>query len=220
MVFVVVIVGIATCFFLIGQLQLDFDGLTDDEKDQIAYRTLEGAIWYIWYLVLGQPDDSMYDLGKGSQFWLLRVLFSFAAFFLIIHMLNMLIAIMGNTYSTRSEIASMTRIKDHLNFVISNWHLGDKAFGSEDKKSLKYIITAFAQDTTLEVNSINDIVQNESANLLGAIRETSLNAHIKQNQLELKVLSLSHAITKLTNMVQKREDKFEESINHDEYALN
>jgi hypothetical protein len=123
----------------------------------------------------------MYDLGTASQSWILYILFSFAAFFLIIHMLNMLIAIMGNTYTTRSEIASMTRIKDHLNFVISNWHLGNKAFGEEDKKSIKYIITAFAQDTTLESNSIQDIVQAESANLLGTIRETSLNAHIKQN---------------------------------------
>lgn len=79
---------------------------------------MSGAIWYIWYLVLGQPDDSMYDLGEGSQFIILRILFSFAAFFLIIHMLNMLIAIMGNTYATRSAIASQTRMKDHLKFII------------------------------------------------------------------------------------------------------
>lgn len=122
-----------------------------------------GAIWYIWYLVLGQPDDSMYDLGDGSQFFLLRILFSCAAFFLIIHMLNMLIAIMGNTYSTRSVIASQTRMKDHLKFIIQNWHLGNKAFGEEDKKSIKYIITAFAQNTSNEDHDVHEIVQEESA---------------------------------------------------------
>jgi hypothetical protein len=32
MVFLVVIFGISVCFYLIGQLQMDFDGLTADEK--------------------------------------------------------------------------------------------------------------------------------------------------------------------------------------------
>ena len=87
----------------------------------------------------------MFDLGAGSQFWQLRILFTFAAFFLIIHMLNMLIAIMGNTFSVRSGIASQTRMRDHLKFIIANWHLSNKAFEGE-KASLKYIITAFNQD--------------------------------------------------------------------------
>lgn len=106
----------------------------------------------------------MYGFGEGNQSWLLHALFTFAAFFLIIHMLNMLIAIMGNTFSTRSEIAPMTRMRDHLKFVISNWHLSDTAF--ENKSQLKYIITAFAQDQSQEEESIHDIVHDESAVLL------------------------------------------------------
>ena len=54
----------------------------------------------------------------------------------------MLIAIMGNTFAVRSEIASEIRIRDHLWFVLHNWYLSDLAF--EDKNRLKYVITAFA----------------------------------------------------------------------------
>lgn len=32
-------------------------------------------------------------------------------------------------------------IRDHLNFVVDNWHLSGLAFS--DKKKIKYIITAF-----------------------------------------------------------------------------
>ena len=69
----------------------------------------------------------------------------------------------------------------------------------------KYIITAFAQDTTItEDLNIGDIVQEESRDLLSAIRESSLNTNTKQNDLEIKVLSLSHAVSKLTDMIQKQ----------------
>jgi hypothetical protein len=55
-------------------------------------------------------------------------------------MLNMLIAIMGNTYIRRSAIASQTRMRDHLFFIVENWHLTSYSFKNKDQ--LKYIITA------------------------------------------------------------------------------
>ena len=54
----------------------------------------------------------------------------------------MLIAIMGNTFSTRNLIASEIRVRDHLKFVIDNWYLSDLAF--ENKHKLNFIITALA----------------------------------------------------------------------------
>lgn len=85
---------------------------------------------------------------------------------------------MGNTFAVRSSIAHQTRMRDHLKFVISNWHLSSYAF--EKKAKLKYIITAFAQDTTVtEDLNIGDIVKDESNGLLHAIRESSLNTQMK-----------------------------------------
>jgi hypothetical protein len=68
-------------------------------------------------------------------------------------------------------------MRDHLKFVISNWHLSNYAF--HNKASLKYIITAFAQDNSQETEDIHKIVQESSSELLSAIRESSLNAQTK-----------------------------------------
>ena len=47
---------------------------------------------------------------------------------------------MGSTYMTRSEVAHNIRTRDHLKFVIENWHLKSN-FKEIDK--MKYIICAF-----------------------------------------------------------------------------
>lgn len=57
-------------------------------------------------------------------------------------MLNMLIAIMGNTFAERSLYAEEIKLKDHLNFVMTNWHLKKYAFGNNIHQ-VRYIVTAF-----------------------------------------------------------------------------
>ena len=71
---------------------------------------------------------------------------------MLIHMLNMLIAIMGDTFGQRNEIAEQIKIKDHLAFVIDNWYLKDYALG--DPKKIKYIITAFSIENEQEDNEL------------------------------------------------------------------
>ena len=63
---------------------------------------------------------------------------------MLIHLLNMLIAMMGNIYNTRVRVADQVRIRDHLRFVVDNWYLCNVAF-KKDKKKLKYIICAFLE---------------------------------------------------------------------------
>ena len=60
---------------------------------------------------------------------MLYFLFCLAAFIILIHLLNMLIAIMGNSFIERSEVAHSIRVKDHLIFVMDNWHLSVKEEG-------------------------------------------------------------------------------------------
>lgn len=74
---------------------------------------------------LGQTDTDPYTLGSGTQEKWLTALFVLAAFVLFITFLNMLIAIMGNTFSKRNELANEIMVKDHLYFVMDNWHLID-----------------------------------------------------------------------------------------------
>lgn len=56
----------SNCFWLISLNQIDYDELTADEIGSIAYKDLWGAMWWIWWLILGNSDDSTFGLGKGS----------------------------------------------------------------------------------------------------------------------------------------------------------
>ena len=57
-------------------------------------------------LSLGEVDVSSFGLGKGTNEWLLILFFYVAAFVMLIHMLNMLIAIMGSIYNDRIKVAN------------------------------------------------------------------------------------------------------------------
>lgn len=60
---------------------------------------------------------------------------------MIIHLLNMLIAIMGETFGNCKEVGHLVKIHDHLSFILDNWYLNQLAI--PDKKSLVFIVTAF-----------------------------------------------------------------------------
>lgn len=56
----------------------------------------------------------------------------------------MLIAIMGSTFASRKIVAEEIKIKDHLRFLLDNWHLMDHAL--KDKSQVTYIMAAFSND--------------------------------------------------------------------------
>ena len=60
---------------------------------------------------------------------------------MIIHLLNMLIAIMGETFGNCKEVGPLVKIRDHLAFILDNWYLNNLAI--PEKKSLVFIVTAF-----------------------------------------------------------------------------
>jgi len=74
---------------------------------------------------------------------ILWVFFIAASFVLIVHMLNMLIAIMGNTFAENQEVADKVTLKTRLRFVIDNWWLD--ALG-EDKSKINYLVTAMLNE--------------------------------------------------------------------------
>jgi len=68
-------------------------------------------------MLLGESDTGGFSVGNSSQYWILVILFVGTTFFIMIHMLNMLIAVMGDTFSQRGEIATELNYKNHLGFV-------------------------------------------------------------------------------------------------------
>ena len=99
----------------------------------------------MWKLILGETDHDPFGIGNGDYVevhsYLLYFIFILACFVLLITLLNMLIGIMGNSFSERSQRQKEIMIRDHLNFIVDNWHLSSLAISN--KKKIKYIITAF-----------------------------------------------------------------------------
>ena len=83
-----------------------------------------------------------------------------AVFMVQVHLLNMLIAIMGETFSERNCVAQQIMTRDHLKFVMDNYHL--MSFVFKNVKRVKYIVTAYSATE-------NDSQENE---LLNGIKES------------------------------------------------
>jgi len=85
-----------------------------DEGEPPEYFTMIGAIKHVFLLSLGEFSLDEYDKGDGEITPYLWVLFVVSSFLLQIHFLNMLIAIMGETFSKNNEINERARVKSHL----------------------------------------------------------------------------------------------------------
>ena len=80
-------------------------------------------------MILGDfPLLENFHVGRGSQAYILYPLFCLCTFILTIHLLNMLVAIMSNTFNARQKVGSQISTRDHLKFIVDNWYLKDNVF--------------------------------------------------------------------------------------------
>ena len=68
-------------------------------------------------------------------------LFLLLSFFMCIHMLNMLIALMGESFAKNSEVAEANKRMSQLAFVVDNWWLDP--ISPEEKQNIVYIVGGF-----------------------------------------------------------------------------
>ena len=59
-------------------------------------------------------------MGDGSNKGWAMIFFIMASFLLLVHMMNMLIAIMGDVFSKNREIEHQLQLKNKLKFVVDN----------------------------------------------------------------------------------------------------
>lgn len=109
-VFILCIYGLcfATCFRLLAYSQIQYDNISPEDLAEtgIPYDGWIQAAWFVIdSFILGNTDRAPFTLGDGSQDTWLSVLFILAVFIMLLHLLNMLIAIMGNTFAERSSVA-------------------------------------------------------------------------------------------------------------------
>lgn len=169
MVFIMAMLALSISFYLLAQNQLDFDiknDLTREEKEKlypIPYSSFGSSIWYMWQLCLGGASTATYAVGEGSQEIYLIGFYIMAQFLMIIHLLNMLIAIMGETFVNCKEIGHLVKIQDHLAFVIDNWYLSPISI--PDKEKLVFIVTAFLVNEKTDDNEILKDLKHSVGNL-------------------------------------------------------
>ena len=107
---------------------VDFDELSDAERDKIPYKTMQTSFRYVADMILGNTNTAPFTYGNKSHENVFLIIYWLSAFIIMIHLLNMLIAIMGNTFSNRNEVQDQVRYKDHLSFVLDNWFMVNYTF--------------------------------------------------------------------------------------------
>jgi hypothetical protein len=113
----------------------------------LQYGSFFYSIWTTYAMMLGYME-SQGDFFSGNQLELpyLKALYFIASFILIIHLLNMLIALMGNQLSDNTVNQTLIRQQEKLKFVLDKWAYKNFIFSSEDDQKLKFIICVFIPD--------------------------------------------------------------------------
>ena len=120
----VVIMG-SNSFWLLGKNQQYFDGVS---KDKLDYDSPTASLWYVWNIIIGLSIWDSFFESHGLNKYLLITLSVIIVFLLVILLMNMLIAIMGDTFNNQSGVSEQIRTREHLQFIMNNYYLQDFAF--------------------------------------------------------------------------------------------
>lgn len=100
----------------------------------------------MYLTALGDADSGPFGAGENPTssaiLWMLYVLMSFV---LAVHLLNMLIAIMGQTFAENKEEEIPNRVREHIKFILINWPL-DPLKEEKEKGQINYLVSAVLKD--------------------------------------------------------------------------
>ena len=68
-------------------------------------------------MLIGNSDTGSFDLGHASESRKLYIVFTVCTFVMLIHLLNMLIAIMGETFGTVTEEAEQSGLQEQVGLI-------------------------------------------------------------------------------------------------------
>ena len=130
--------------------------LAGDDEDLIpGYSTYMGAINHVYLSSLGEFDTDIYFNNPMTPF--LAPLFLLLSFFMCIHLLNMLIAIMGDSFANNTNNKEANKKMSQLAFIVDNWWIDP----IKEKDQIVYLIAAFKvdEDDETEEERFNKINQ-------------------------------------------------------------
>lgn len=166
LVLAIVILAFANSFYLIGKNQAQFDDI-ENVSDYPLYFKIEGALQYVYLISLGETgegDDNYIKGNNPSSQIILWVLFVLLTFTVCIHLLNMLIAIMGETFTENNEVAEQNRIREHLRFVMDQWYKNPPEIKNKDG-SANYLVSALLNEEPKAGSSQLQYMEEEMSNL-------------------------------------------------------
>jgi hypothetical protein len=166
LVILIMFLAFSSAFYLLGQNQIQFDELSgvpneEGESEVPLYTTPMNSMLFMFYILLGEVGFSgAFESGKKNQAGALWVLFVIATFFFIIVMMNMLVAIMGETFVKNYEIEEQNVLRTKLRFVIDNWYFDP--FKGKERTQIQYLVAAILNDgeeeETEAIKELKDIV--------------------------------------------------------------
>jgi hypothetical protein len=133
-IFVLIILGFANGFYVLAKNQMATIK-TEDGDPEIPYMTYGQSIIYVYMTSIGEYGTDSYT--KGEDMGLLWAFFIFTTFFLSLVMLNMLIAMMGQSYEKVSEVALASMLKERMLLIMENYFL----IRSNTFRKAKYLIS-------------------------------------------------------------------------------
>ena len=116
-IFAISLMAFINAFYVLGKNQMEDAGGDDNLVPQ--YSTWLGSAQHVYLSALGEFDTEFY-FNSDMTPWLI-ILFLGMSFFMCIHLLNMLIAIMGESFSHNNEIKESKKRMQQLAFVVDNW---------------------------------------------------------------------------------------------------
>ena len=172
LVLILVMFSFTTAFWTIGQNQLQFDQIEADKAPM--YHTKPGAVIFMYYLVLGEVGTSGgFEEGDKSQLIILWILFVIVTFIAITVMMNMLVAIMGDTFAKSYENKEANILRSKLRFIIDNWISPVPVFSPKERKSTMYLVAAMLlEDKEEEFEAINQLGEDIKSMKLRNQKET------------------------------------------------
>ena len=121
------------------------------------YFTFVGSLQHVFLSSLGDIDLS--DYSGSSMSWVLAILFILLSFLMCIHLLNMLIGIMGQSFDKNNQLADSNKKISQLEFVVNNWWINP----IKNKEDIVYFVAAFSVNDDNQQQSRLDRLDNRQA---------------------------------------------------------
>ena len=116
-IYIIGTISFIYAFYSIGRNQ---EQIAEGDEDAIpSYSTYLGAFDHVYLSSLGEFDTDLYL--DNSMTPALMILFTLMSFFMCIHLLNMLIAIMGDIFYNNQTNKEAKKKMNQLAFVVENW---------------------------------------------------------------------------------------------------